>query len=79
MDRNVGPGDRIVRIILGIGIAVLLYVEVLEGAAAIVAGIIAVYLLLTALMRRCVAYKLAGVDTNVEEQPYSTTDDRSGL
>jgi hypothetical protein len=28
---------------------------------------------------RCVLYKLVDIDTSIQEQPYSTTDDRAGL
>lgn len=79
MEKNVGPEDRVVRIVVAIALGVLIYVGVLEGTAAIVTGVIAVALLLSALLSRCLIYKLIGVDTSVQEQSYSTTDDRSGL
>ena len=79
MTRNVGPEDRVVRIVIALGLAILIYFEVLGGTPAIVAGIVAAYLLVSGLLTRCVFYKLAGLDTSVQEQPYSTTDDRSGL
>jgi hypothetical protein len=28
---------------------------------------------------RCIFYKMADIDTSIQEQPYSTTDDRAGL
>ncbi len=76
---NVGGSDRVVRIIVGLGLGVLIYLGTLSGVAAIVAGIVAAYLLISGLLARCIVYKLVGVDTSVQEQPYSTTDDRSGL
>jgi hypothetical protein len=76
---NVGGSDRVVRIIIGLGLGVLIYLGTLSGVAAIVAGIVAAYLLISGLLARCIVYKLVGVDTSVQEQPYSTTDDRSGL
>jgi hypothetical protein len=79
MNRNCGPEDRVVRIVVAIGLAVIVYVGVLEGVAAIVAGVVAAYLLLSGLLARCIIYKMIDVDTSVQEQPYSTTDDRSGL
>jgi hypothetical protein len=79
MDRNVGPEDRVVRVVVALGLAVVIYVAGLDGIGAIVAGIVAVYLLITGLLGRCVLYKLIGVDTSVQEQPYSSTDDRAGL
>ena len=79
MASNIGPADRVVRIILGLALAVIVYLGVIGSIAAIVAGIAAAYLLVTGLLARCVFYKIVGVDTSVQEQPYSTTDDRAGL
>ena len=79
MDRNVGPEDRVVRIVVALGLAVVIYVTGLNGIGAIAAGVVAAYLLITGLLGRCVVYKLIGVDTSVQEQPYSSTDDRAGL
>lgn len=79
MGRNIGPEDRVVRIVIAVVLALLIYFVPLVGVAAIVAGIVAAYLLLSGLLSRCVVYKLAGIDTSVQEQPYSTTDDRAGI
>lgn len=78
MAKNVGPEDRIVRIVAGIGIGVLIYFA-LEGTEAIVAAVLAAYLLLSGLLARDVFYKMLDIDTSIQEQSYSTTDDRSGL
>jgi len=77
MDRNIGPEDRVVRVVVALGLAVLIYMQVLDGIAAIVVGIVAAYLLITGLFARCLIYKLIDVDTSVQEQPYSSTDDRA--
>jgi hypothetical protein len=79
MARNVGPEDRVVRIVVGILLAVLAYLGVLPGVATIVMAVVAAYLLITGLLARCLFYKLADIDTSIQEQPYSTTDDRAGL
>ena len=79
MDKNVGPEDRVVRIVVGIGLAVIAYLGILPGVAAIVAAVIAAYLIISGLLARCLMYKMADIDTSVQEQPYSTTDDRAGL
>ena len=79
MDRNVGPEDRVVRIVVALGLGLLIYLDVVNGGAAIAAGVVAAYLLLSGLFARCGLYKLIGVDTSIQEQPYSTTDDRAGL
>jgi flagellar biosynthesis component FlhA len=79
MARNVGPEDRVVRIVLAIGLAVLAYLGVLPGVASIIMVVLAVYLLISGLLARCIFYKMIDVDTSIQEQPYSTTDDRAGL
>ena len=77
MDRNVGPEDRVVRIVVGIALGIVLYMQVVTGTAAIAAGIVAAYLLLSGLLARCLIYKPLDIDTSIQEQPYSTTDDRA--
>ena len=80
MDKNVGPEDRGVRIVVAIGLALLIYFDVSGSRTAdLVGAVIAAYLLISGLLSRCVFYKLIGVDTTTHEQSYSTTDDRSGL
>jgi cell division protein FtsW (lipid II flippase) len=79
MPRNVGPEDRVVRIVVGLAIIVLIYLAPLAGMAAVIAGVIAAYLLVSGLLTRCIVYKLVGIDTSIQEQPYSSTDDRAGL
>ena len=79
MARNVGPEDRVVRIVVGLGLAVLAYLRVLPEIGSIVAAVIAAYLVITGVLARCLLYKVADIDTSIQEQPYSTTDDRAGL
>ena len=79
MDKNVGPEDRVVRIVVGLGLAFLAYLEVTPPVATIIMWVLGAYLLITGLISRCLIYKAIGVDTTVQEQPYSTTDDRAGL
>jgi hypothetical protein len=80
MARNVGPEDRVVRIVVALGLALLVYLGVVGGSvAAIIVGVLAAYLLLSGLFARCIFYKMIDVDTSIQEQPYSTTDDRAGL
>jgi hypothetical protein len=83
MPKNVGAADRIVRIVLALGGVALIYFQILPpevpGFANILIGIVAAYLLLTGLLGRCVFYKMLDVDTCIQEQSYSTTDDRAGL
>jgi hypothetical protein len=52
---------------------------VLPQIASIIMIVLAVYLLLSGLFARCIFYKMIDVDTSIQEQPYSTTDDRAGF
>jgi flagellar biosynthesis component FlhA len=79
MTRNVGPEDRVVRIVVGLVLAVLAYMGVLPGIPTIIMAVVAAYLIITGLFVRCLFYKMADIDTSIQEQPYSTTDDRAGL
>jgi hypothetical protein len=79
MDRNCGPGDRVARITVALALAVFVFVGALEGIAAIVAALIAAYLVVSGLLARCLIYRLADIDTTVGGLPYSTTDDRAGF
>ena len=79
MDRNVGPEDRVVRIVVALGLAVVIYFADLPRTADIVIAVVAAYLLLSGLFVRCAIYKMTDVDTSIQEQPYSSTDDRAGL
>lgn len=79
MNRNVGPEDRVVRIVVGLGLCLLAYLKVLPPVATIVCWALAAYLLLSGIFVRCLIYKMIGVDTSIQEQPYSSTDDRAGL
>ena len=80
MARNIGPEDRVVRIVAGLALGFLLYLNIVESQVAVViTGIIAAYLVISGLLARCVFYKMIDVDTSIQEQPYSTTDDRAGL
>jgi hypothetical protein len=79
MARNIGPEDRVVRIVAGLGLCVLAYMQVLPPVATIVLYVLAAYLILSGLLARCLLYKMIDVDTSIQEQPYSTTDDRAGF
>jgi hypothetical protein len=79
MAKNVGTQDRVVRIVAGLAIAAGAYLGGLPPTAIIVLYVIAAYLLLTGLAGWDLLYKLIDVDTTVQEQPYSSTDDRAGL
>lgn len=56
MKKNMGQGDRIIRLSLAIIVAVLFFTKQITGTAAIVLGILAVIWILTSIIRFCPAY-----------------------
>jgi hypothetical protein len=79
MAKNVGTPDRVVRIVVGLVLAVVAYLGVFPPVASVVVAVVAAYLIITGLIARCLVYKVADIDTSIQEQPYSTTDDRAGF
>lgn len=56
MKKNMGETDRLIRTILAIIIAVLIWTEVLKGTLAWVFGALGIVFLLTSLVRFCPLY-----------------------
>ena len=63
MKKNMGMADRLLRIILAIVVAVLIYLGELSGTAAIILGIFAGIFLLTSIINYCPLYTLVGIST----------------
>jgi hypothetical protein len=63
MKTNVGIFDRVLRIVLALVVAVLIYMGTLTGTAAIVLGIIAGIFLITGLVGSCGLYTLFGISS----------------
>lgn len=61
---NIGGIDRIIRIFLAIGIALLIYLEVLQGVLAYVLLTLAAFFVLTSLVGFCPVYGLFGINSN---------------
>ena len=53
--------------------------DTVAGSSGPETRVVAAYLLVTGLLARCLFYKVADIDTSIQEQPYSNTDDRAGL
>ncbi|KPK27255.1 MAG: hypothetical protein AMJ66_11295 [Betaproteobacteria bacterium SG8_40] len=60
MNPNVGSADRVIRIIVGLGLVSLFFI--LEGAARWL-GVIGVVLIATAVINFCPLYKVLGLST----------------
>ncbi|MGB4204787.1 MAG: DUF2892 domain-containing protein [Bacteroidales bacterium] len=63
MKKNVGTIDAVVRYIIAVVLAALIYMKVLTGTIAIIAGIVAAAMLLTGLFGWCGLYALLGINT----------------
>jgi len=63
MKNNMGPADRITRLILAAIIAVLYFANIITGTWGIVLLILAAVFVLTSFMGFCPLYSLFGVNT----------------
>jgi hypothetical protein len=63
MKKNMGPTDRMIRVIIAIGIAVLYFTGIIAGTFGLVLLIIAAVFLLTSLVGFCPLYTLVGMNT----------------
>lgn len=64
MRENVGNIDRHARTILGVALAAAVLGGFLEGTLAIIAGVAAILMLLTAWIKFCPIYALLGIHTH---------------
>jgi len=63
MKKNMGPIDRVIRLLVVVIIAVLYYMGQLTGLAATILGIIAVAFLITSIVGWCPGYLPFGIST----------------
>jgi hypothetical protein len=68
MIKNIGSPDRIVRILFGVVVAALYFLNVISGTAAIVLGLVAVILFVTALVGTCPIYMALKMSTKKVEK-----------
>jgi len=67
MKPNMGKLDRTIRTIVGIVLIALWPLGFLQGTAAIVAAVVGVVLLVTAMLRWCPPYSLLGINTGAHD------------
>ena len=63
MVKNMSNTDRLIRLVVAVVIGILVLVGALQGAAAIILGILALFLLVTAVVGTCPLYMLAKFTT----------------
>jgi hypothetical protein len=68
MKPNMGTLDRSIRTIVGIALIALWPLGFLQGTAAIVAAVVGVVLLVTAMLRWCPPYSLFGINTGASDK-----------
>lgn len=68
MNKNIGTTDKIVRILLAIILGGLIFSGVLQGTAGMIAGIVAVILVLTSLINFCPIYAPFKLSTRGKKQ-----------
>ncbi len=64
MEQNVGQIDRIIRVILGLIFAVLVYVFLNSIAVAAIFGLLAIIMFVTAALGTCPIYSVIKFSTN---------------
>lgn len=67
MKKNVHSIDRLLRVLLAIVIAVLIFSSTLTGTAAVILGVFAVVFLFTGLVGTCPLYSALGLSTTKKE------------
>ena len=61
--RNMGPADRVIRLLVAVGVALAWGFGLIGGTLALVLGAIALVLFLTSLVSTCPAYMPFGLST----------------
>jgi hypothetical protein len=64
MKKNMGPADRIIRLVIAAIIAVLYFTNVITGTLGIILLILALVFLLTGLISVCPLYPVFKLNTN---------------
>ncbi len=63
MKTNMSTADKFIRVLIGIAIAVLYYLEIISGTTAIVILGVGIILLITSLVSYCPLYAIFGIKT----------------
>ena len=67
MKPNMGTVDRIIRAVVGIALIAIWSLDLLQGMPAIIALVVGVVMLLTAMLRWCPPYALLGINTGARD------------
>lgn len=64
MKTNMGTTDKFIRVLIGVLIAVLYYMEIISGMTAIIVLALGIVFLITSLIGFCPLYTIFGIRTN---------------
>lgn len=63
MNKNMGSTDKIIRIVIALGLATLYFTNLISGTVALIAIAVAIVFLLTSLVSICPLYSIFGMNT----------------
>lgn len=63
MTKNMGNTDKVIRVLIAAAIAVLYYLDKIQGTLAYILMAVAIILLVTSLVNFCPLYKLLGINS----------------
>lgn len=63
MKKNMGSSDKIIRLLIAVGVAVLYFTGTISGTLAIVLGVLAVVFVATSFISFCPLYLPFGIST----------------
>ena len=73
MHKNIGSVDKLIRIVVALVLAVLVFSKMVTGTLAVILGIAAILLVLTSLVGWCGLYTILGINTS---KPCCTPDEK---
>ncbi|EIJ39654.1 YgaP family membrane protein [Galbibacter orientalis] len=68
MKKNMSQKDKLIRVIIAFGIALLFYFQIIKGIFGVALMLFAIALLLTCLFRFSILYKIIGINTNLDKK-----------
>jgi len=63
MKKNIGTVDRVIRIIVAIIFAILIFTGLVNGVGLVVLAVLGLYLLLSGIFCFCLLYTIVGIHT----------------
>lgn len=63
MNKNMGATDKIIRVVIALGLATLYFSNLISGTIAIIAIAVAIVFLLTSVLSICPLYSIFGITT----------------